>query len=87
MTLSPNYSRWITDDKVSWEIPILAFPSDIFNANCLLKYIFTDFFLEFTTNIYSDISILVQCFSIPLNIFRNYFWSAMKCIYMTPYGS
>ena len=37
---SPNYSRWITDDKDTWEIPILAFPSDnIFNTKYLPKYI------------------------------------------------
>ena len=38
MTLSPNYSRWITDDKDSWEIPMLVFPSDnIFNTQNLPK--------------------------------------------------
>ena len=41
MTLSLNYSWWITDDKVSWEIPILAFPLDsICGTKYLPKYIF-----------------------------------------------
>ena len=40
MTLSPNYSRWITDDEVSFEIPILALPSDnIFKTKYLPKNI------------------------------------------------
>ena len=40
MTLYPNYSMWITEDKVSGEITILAFPFEIiFIAKYLHKYI------------------------------------------------
>ena len=83
LLLSYNLLKVIPDDTVSWGILILALTSeDIFNTNITPNA----FGLNFMADIYSCVLIHLQCTRIALNTFRNYFWGALKYIYVTPSG-